>query len=543
MAGGKISGRQKMINMMYLVLTALLALNVSKEIIRAFNQIENSLDKSASNMNDRTNQMFAALQKKAEDPATAAKAAPYYKRAGQARAASEAFMTYIKQIKKELEEKAGGRKTDDDGHGGKSTGKAGDKAELSQGDNIEVHANYFMVENQGARGKELKKKINDTRLALVGFLNTDSTDGCKVPKGVREAYESSTSLRAEDGKNSDGTPQTWESMTLEHAPLAAVFAMLSKVENDCRNLEAEVVNELAKSIDAMDFKFDRLEAKVLSASSYVMVGTAYEADILLVASNTKSDNKIFVGGNALTLENGIGKYKVTPQSVGEQTFKGQIVVPDPAGGTKNYDFEGKYSAFKPFASVAADEMNLFYVGLENPITVSVPGVDPRNVSVSMTGGGSLENVGGGKYKAKFNTRVPEVSVNVSAKMPDGKQQSMGSTKFRVRNLPIPTLKVGASIDGSRPVTRQELGMQRTLFASMGESFPYQGVKYNVTQATVLVAAKGQPPRQQSISGADISSISGLFSNLRSGDVVVFMGVRATGPDGSRAISGLTIQIQ
>jgi hypothetical protein len=86
-------------------------------------------------------------------------------------------------------------------------------------------------------------------------------------------------------------------------------------------------------------------------------------------------------------------------------------------------------------------------------------------------------------------------------------------------------------------------MQRTLFASMGESFPYQGVKYSVTQATVLVAAKGQPPRQQSISGGDISSISGLFSNLKSGDVVVFMGVRATGPDGSRAINGLTLQIQ
>ena len=543
MAGGKLSGRQKMINMMYLVLTALLALNVSKEIIRAFNQIENSLDKSASNMNDRTNQMFAALEKKATDPATEAKAGPYYKRAKLARAKAEEFMNYVKKIKAELEVKTEGRKKDDDGHGHKSTGKAGDKAELSQGDNIEVHANYFMVENNGARGKELKKKINDTRIALLDFLNPDSSDGCKVPKGVKETYETASTLRAQDGKNSDGTPQTWESMTLEHSPLAAVFAMLSKVENDCRNLEADVVNELAKSIDAMDFKFDRLEAKVLAPSSYVMVGTPYEADILLVASNTKSDNRIFVGGNQLTVENGLGKYKVTPQNVGEQTFKGQIVVPDPAGGTKNYEFEGKYSSFKPFASVAADEMNLFYVGLENPITVSVPGVDPRNVSVNMTGGGTLENAGNGKYKAKFNTRVPEVSINVTAKMPDGKNQSMGSTKFRVRNLPIPTLKVGASIDGSRPVTRQELGMQRTLFASMGESFPYQGVKYNVTQATVLVAAKGQPPRQQSLSGADISGISGLFSNLKSGDVVVFMGVRATGPDGSRAINGLTLQIQ
>jgi gliding motility-associated protein GldM len=541
MAGGKLSGRQKMINMMYLVLTALLALNVSKEIIKAFNQIENSLDKSAGNLNDRTKQMLGALAKKAEDPATAAKAGPYHKRAEQAHKIAEDFVTYIRKTKEDLEKLAGGRKPDEEGATSKSGG-IGNKNELSGADNMEVHANYFMVENGGARGKEIRKKINDTRIALAKLLNTDTSDGCRIQTGRMEDIEKQTSLRAEDGKNSDGTPQSWESMTLEHAPLAAVFAILSKVENDARNLEGDVINELAKSIDATDFKFDKLEAKVMAASSYVMVGTPYEAEILLVASNTKANNKVFVGGNPITIENGVGKYKVTPQSVGEQTLKGNIEVPDPMGGTKSYPFETKYSSFKPFASVAADEMNLFYVGLDNPITVSVPGVNPNNVTVNMTGGGSLVTSGGGKYQAKFTSRVPEVQVNVSAKMPDGKVQNMGSTRFRVRNLPMPLPKLG-TIDGSKAVTKNELSLQKTLFASMGEGFAYESVKYSVVQFTVMVAAKGQPPRQQTVSGNNVGSVSAWFSNLKSGDVVSFFGIRAQGPGGTRPIPGLTVQVQ
>jgi len=541
MAGGKLSGRQKMINMMYLVLIALLALNVSKEIIKAFNQIENSLDKSAANLQDRTKQMLGALEKKASDPATAAKAAPYNKRAEEAHKTTESFISYVRGIKAELEKLTEGRKPDEDGHGKKGTGP-GNKNELMMGDNMEIHANYFMVENGGKRGKEVKQKINEARMAIVGYLKADTADGCRIKKGLLEEYEKSSSLRAEDGRNTDGSVQSWESMTLEHSPLAAVFAILSKIENDARNLEGDVINELAKSIDAADFKFDKLEAKVMAASSYVMLGTPYEAEILLVASNTKANNKIFVGGNAINVENGVGKYKITPQSVGEQTFKGNIEVPDPMGGTKSYPFEAKYSSFKPFASVAADEMNLFYVGLDNPITVSVPGVNPNNVSVNMTGGGSLESVGGGKFKAKFATRVPEVQINVSAKMPDGKQQNMGATRFRVRNLPMPLPKLG-TLDGSRPVTKQELGLQNTLFASMGEGFAYESVKYTVVSATVLVAAKGQPPRQATISGSNVSSIQSMFAPLKSGDAVIFMGIKASGPGGTRSIPGLSLQIQ
>jgi hypothetical protein len=187
-------------------------------------------------------------------------------------------------------------------------------------------------------------------------------------------------------------------------------------------------------------------------------------------------------------------------------------------------------------------MNLFYVGLDNPITVSVPGVNPNNVTVNMTGGGSLVSSGGGKYQAKFTSRVPEVQVNVSAKMPDGKVQNMGSTRFRVRNLPMPLPKLG-TIDGSKAVTKNELSLQKTLFASMGEGFAYESVKYSVVQFTVMVAAKGQPPRQQTVSGNNVGSVSAWFSNLKSGDVVSFFGIRAQGPGGTRPIPGLTVQVQ
>lgn len=202
-----------------------------------------------------------------------------------------------------------------------------------------------------------------------------------------KAIEEKTSLYANNSLNSSGTEESWVSMYLEHSPLAGVFAMLSKVENDSRSMEAEVMQALAESVNAADYKFDKLIPVVSSATSAVLTNQTYEANILLAAYNSKAQMFVTVNGRPIEVVDGVGKYKVTSSSPGSQKYKVGIQVPKPnGGGSDNYETEAEYSVFAPQAAISADELNVLYVGLPNPISVSVGGVDPKNVTVSVVGG-------------------------------------------------------------------------------------------------------------------------------------------------------------
>ena len=453
MAGGKVSARQKMINMMYLVLTALLALNVSKEIIKAFNLIENSLDNSTKNIVQKNSAVLGSLVKTAAENKAAAVAVTY---CNQVQVISKALIERLNGIKNELLLRSGDQK--DPKMGRKQEPEAllvkGGVPELAQGDNMEVHGNYFMVENEGKNGTDLQDAINKARVEMLAIMKKASDDAIlaaspetkKMLMDRMKAIEEKTSLYANNATNSSGTEQTWVSMYLEHSPLAGVFAMLSKVENDSRSMEAEVMQALAESVNAADYKFDKLIPVVSASTSAVLTNQTYEANILLAAYNSKAQMIVTVNGRPIEVVDGVGKYKVTSASPGSQKYKVGIQVPKPnGGGSDNYETEAEYSVFAPQAAISADELNVVYVGLPNPISVSVGGVDPKNVNVSVTGGGvSLRPSKPGQYNAIIPTRNGnECMINVTAKLPDGRTVSMGSKKFKVRNVPRPVFKAGS----------------------------------------------------------------------------------------------------
>ena len=426
--GGKVSARQKMINMMYLVLTALLALNVSKEIIKAFNLIENSLDNSTKNIVQKNTAVLGSLVKTAAENKAAAAAVAY---CNQVQSTSKALIDRLNAIKNELLLRSGDQK--DPKMGRKQEPEAmlvkGGVAELAQGDNMEVHGNYFMKENGGKNGSDLQDAINKARIDMLGIMQKASNDPVlaaspetkKMLMERMKAIEEKTSLYANNSTNSSGTEQTWVSMYLEHSPLAGVFAMLSKVENDSRSMEAEVMQALAESVNAADYKFDKLIPVVSASTSAVLTNQTYEANILLAAYNSKAQMVVTVNGRPIEVVDGVGKYKVTSASPGSQKYKVGIQVPKPnGGGSDNYETEAEYSVFAPQAAISADELNVVYVGLPNPISVSVGGVDPKNVSVTATGGGvSLRANKPGSYNAIIPTRNGnECMINVTAKLPD-----------------------------------------------------------------------------------------------------------------------------
>jgi gliding motility-associated protein GldM len=207
MAGGNISPRQKMINMMYLVLTAMLALNVSAEILKAFHMVEVSMDKAGVNIDEKNKNTLKAIESYHTKNPGDAKGTEAYNNSLKAAKTADDAVKYLSDLKNMLIEQADGRKDGDpDG-------------ELTKADNIELHANYLIVKDQGANGEALKKKINDTKNQLIALLPKD------------KQAEVKSDLTTETSK---GSTQTWQSEMFEHTPLAAVVALLSKTVNDVK---------------------------------------------------------------------------------------------------------------------------------------------------------------------------------------------------------------------------------------------------------------------------------------------------------------------
>lgn len=539
MAGGKVSARQKMINMMYLVLTALLALNVSKEIIKAFNLIENSLDNSTKNIVQKNTAVLGSLVKTAAENKAAAAAVSY---CNQVQGISKALIDRLNGIKNELLLRSGDQK--DPKMGRKQEPEAllvkGGVAELAQGDNMEVHGNYFMVENEGKNGTDLQDAINKARIDMLAVMKKASNDAIlaaspetkKMLLDRMKAIEEKTSLYANNATNSSGTEQSWVSMYLEHSPLAGVFAMLSKVENDSRSMEAEVMQALAESVNAADYKFDKLIPVVSASTSAVLTNQTYEANILLAAYNSKAQMIVTVNGRPIEVVDGVGKYKVTSASPGSQKYKVGIQVPKPnGGGSDNYETEAEYSVFAPQAAISADELNVVYVGLPNPISVSVGGVDPKNVNVSVTGGGvSLRPSKPGQYNALIPVRNGnECMINVTAKLPDGRTVSMGSKKFKVRNVPRPVFKAG-SVGFSGPISLSAMKVQANAVAAL-DNFVYDGVKYDVlSYRFTCIGRRTNGPKIQVVNGSSLAPIASFLKMLGPGDLIQFDQIKVIGPD-------------
>lgn len=515
MAGGKVSPRQKMINMMYLVLTAMLALNVSAEILKAFYLVESSMVKAGANIDSKNADIMTAFQKQMKNQPEKTK--PYYEKAQQAEKITKEFVTYVEDLKTKITTNDG-KITDP----GEIRAKDG---QLVNRDNIEQHA-YLMIANEGPKkGLELKGKVNDTRDALLKLL-----DGIKPLAVEAKRISDQTDLRAEDPEKG-----TWQSELFEHSPQAAVVTLLTKIQNDAKNTEAEILTALFSGITAEDMSFDMLVAKFIPDKSAVSLGEQFTADVILTAYDSKQTNKVVINGTEYQMENGVVKYTVSPNSAGDFTVKGFIEV---AGkdGVKPYNFESTYSVFKGEASISADKMNVLYIGLDNPITIAIPGKNPNDVKASISGAGSLLNKGGGKYIAKVTQRGDiKILVTVTE---NGKTKSY-QAPFRVRSIPKPEAKLGTLESGTHSTGL--IGAQQGVYGTLGEGFAYEGVKYSILSYLIVYAPKrGDAIPIQGQGTALPAQAKSIMSRMKSGDRIIIDNIQATGPDGKRSLMPIVI---
>lgn len=511
MAGGKMSPRQKMINMMYLVLMALLALNVSKEILKSFYLFEKSFYSAAGNIDSKNASTMKALEASMEK--NAAKTKPYMDRAKGVQKETKDFIAYVDNIGKMVEEWYGGRDP--------KTGA------LISPDQMEDHALYFTVKDKGAKGKEFMNKINEARENILKYLKPDA--GLSDSTNITDLTEynaalAASQLHAKDDKG--GVSKVgWIEENLEHNPAAGLMALLARIKNDAKTTESDALDRLALRIDATDYKFDKLEAKVLAKSNYVMEGENYEADILLVASNSKGQPNITVGSASVDVDGGVGKYTQRASGVGIKTFAGKIIIDGPEG-QKEFPFENEFTVFKPAATIAATEMNLLYKGIDNPMSISVPGFAASEVKISAPGL-NLQSLGGGNYNAKVPASTSnEVTITASITR-DGKTKTVGSSKFRVRSLPQPTAQLGGIPNDGLPKGKSAVGAQTTIIASMGAGFAYN-LNYRVTGFKMIMAYKRKPPViLSSSSGTLTGEMQNLMKSAQSGDRILLEEVRAT----------------
>lgn len=546
MAGGKETPRQKMIGLMYLVLTAMLALNVSKAILKGYLSINDSVEQSKKNMMENNQRVYDAFKSTINGNQAAA---PYYEEALKVQKDISETYKYIDEVKGNMMRVVGGFE--------ESVKVKGDTINLRHEPWTPIIDNYDKPTqvligsdehnpNTGPlSAAELKKKLEDLHDKLLKQLDrmqktdnlhllTDDYNNLKKKIGIIKPVAS--------GFVEDGITFTWEMDQVDHLPMAAVFVNLNKLQADLKNVEAEVLQVFSSASGKLAIKFDNIYAKVIAPSSYIQAGQPYVAEIFLAATNSKlgaGDMDVILGvdsaaaaggakGNSIPIESGMGKYSVGTGAPGDQSYQGVIKYKKPDGTFQYYPFKGEYKVAKSAVAVSADQMNVFYRGVANPVSAGAAGISPTDIQIAASGAGVKVTPKGepGKYEFTF-TGTGECMVTVSAKTKDGVKAQGPPVKFRVKPLPKPEPKIGGKF-APEEMKKGDLSTVGAIGAG-ANGFDFQA-NYIVQTYEVVGKVKGA-----------IKVANGNGANLAADALTIFKGadvgtklyvdIKVKGPDG------------
>lgn len=500
--------RQLMINLMYLVLTALLALNVSAEVMNAFFSLDKGM-KNSRNIVQRNNEaMISGIDEQA-------KAYPSPKNdelAGKAKEAqriADEFVSYMDGIRTKLFEIA--------------KGPSKDNPEIPQDiRNKDVTTNLFI--NEGL-GNEIEAKIKETREKLLALTGNDPKVAEALPLEV-EALPANTEMK------------TWSEFKFKQMPVAAVFPIVGKMQSDAKSSASAIINWAAEQMGKIDIKFDAFQPAVSAEKSYVIQGEKYSADIFLSAFSTKADNvSISVNGSSLPVKDGLAHWETSASGLGEKTFNVSINVKNPlTGEMKNYKKDFKYEVGQRSVAVQLDKMNVFYIGVENPISVSAAGVSSNDLKVSGSGV-SLSNKGGGHYIVTATTPTNDASITVAA---PGVSQTF---KYRVKRIPDPVPMLGAK-HKSKQMGNGEFKAQ-TFVDGVLESFDFDA-RCEIVGFEFTYLPKRQDPIVRTNGGKRFSGdVTEQVNKAKPGDAYFFDDIKCKCPGdaAARNIGGLAFKIK
>ncbi len=550
--GGKETPRQKMIGMMYLVLTALLAMNVSKQILQGYLSVNESLVISKQNLSDNNTRVTKAFEASLGGNAAAK---PYYEKALEAQKMIGEIDKYISELRAKIV-----AHTEPSALENEKIADTMNLRNMEKMDDYDVPSHVLGISEPKEPEKgpytayELRQKLttlHDKLISLVDGMQKDPKTKFLDDdfQGIKKKF---LSIKPTDSKRvEDGVEFNWEMDNFYHLPLAAVYTNLNKFQTDLKNVEAEILQVFSGASGKLAIKFDAIKARVVAPSSYIAAGQPYEADIFLAASSSKlaaGDMEILIGvdsaaaaagakGTPVPLQGGEGKYTANTGGEGDQEYKGVIKYKNPDGTFKYYPFTGAYKVAKSGASVSADQMNVFYAGVPNPVTAAAAGISPADISVSATGAGvKVAGKGNGKYEFTFSG-TGECMVSVSAKTKDGVKSQGPPIKFRVKPLPKPELKIGPKF-APQDMKKNDLAMVSGLGAG-ANGFDFQA-NFVVVTWEILGKVKGKITPAQGSGPMLSEEAKGIIKGAEVGSKI-YIDAKIKGPDGK--VNSTTVAIK
>ncbi len=495
--------RQKMINIMYLVLTALLALNVSSEILNAFKTIDQSLTNANVIIQKKNQDIYTSLEAKLKDPKTAEKAAIWAPKANKAKNLSDEMYAYIETLKQSLKKEAG--------------------LEIKEGketfneDDLDATTRLFLKnENGSTKGQELFNKLKQYKEALAAIDTAIQKD--VIPTvSLDLAIPTSNNLAAKDD---------WAYTYFNMTPAVAAITILTKFQNDIRNTEAQVVEYCHKEIGEVELVYDQFNAFAASNSQYLMSGEELVITAGVGAFSSAAKPTISIDGVVVPVgTDGSAVYKsVAGSTPGVQSKRVAISFLKPNGETARVEKVVQFTVGTPSGLVVStDKTRVFYKGMENPLSITGGGGGEK-INVTVEGAGSnVRKVSSGQYIVTCaQTGVAVVTVN------DGKQTQ--KLNIPVKRVPDPIAIVGGSAGGNMAAAK--FRAQGGVIADLRD-FVFDGVKYNVLSYIVIATGKGfEEPDFAEVNGPAFSGgASSLIKKCQAGTTVTIGEIKVSEPGG------------
>ena len=519
---------------MYIVLTAMLALNVAAEVLEAFKVVDSSLIQTLKAVDMKNAQVYSSFEQAyVENPA---KVEEWKIKADEVRDNTAAIKSYIDKLKEELVNYSGSEPINADNPLLEDdfffVTENGDTLEIVKEDDLNGPSELMIAQE---RANQLKLEIEQYRNFLVGLLTDDDVELKETI--IQELETKDPPVNIKEG----GESKSWETQHFENKPLIAVLTLLSKIQIDVKNSEANLINYLYAQIDAGSFKFNKLGARVIPNSSVILQGDEYIADVFLAAEDTTQQPQIIINGREAQVVDGKATYRVKATEVGEFSWSGLIKYKTPAGIIQNYPFEHNYQVTKPTVTMSATRMNVFYKGLDNPFDIGGGAIPKENLEVTMTNG--KVSKAGNAYLIQptdLDETGTKTKVSVYANI-GGERRLINTTPWRVKRVPDPVAQIAGISGGS--IRKERLMVEDGVLAVL-EDFDFD-FKYTVSEFTLEATGPGGYTNPwDSKSNRFTSDQKDQISRLNVGSSIFITNIKAIGDDGTtRDLDPIVLKLQ
>jgi gliding motility-associated protein GldM len=557
-----------MIGMMYLVLTALLALNISKEVLNGFVKVEKSLRTTQGTLNGKVKETMGELE--AKYAANKEKVQPFMTQAQELNKRAEELVTYITQLKARAMSASVGDYQEQEGAGfSKYLGKDefGNDTTLSLM-YIDKKDEYqsltaFMVGSEPQSPKQdewsahmLRVKMEEFRDYIKAISFKDNLGGTReLPDFIKDQVDATFQFGTE---MEDGKEVLWEAANFYDVPLAAVMPLMTKMTLDIQDVQEDILAWLLSGVDAKSYKFTKLRPIVVVGQNYLLRGDSMRADILLAAYDETNRPQIMVGnsnftgtkptgnvnGAALKVSaDGLGLFRrsTSGMPLGDITYEGVIRYQGPDGSVETHPFvTPTFTIAEPALVVSPTKMNVFYRGLDNPVEISVPGVASDKLTATISGDHKLTRAADGTFTVRPGAS-PEANITVTATMPDGSKKSMPPRKFRVKRVPDPIPVFAGKTPTDRSIPKGDLQAAVGVAARM-EGFDFE-VATTVRSFRMTATVGGNIVEKESNSNKVTADMKAMLEQVRKGNLVMLSEIRVSMPDGTdRILPSITLKV-